>query len=282
MKGIDISKWQKGLDLSKIKCDFVIIKATEGATYQDPCFLDFVIQAKSLGKPFGFYHFARPENNSVHSEVVNFYDHVKEYIGEGIPVLDWESTGKSNVAWAKQWLDEIYSMTGVKPMIYMSESVVNSLNWSEVAKGDYGLWVARYRDRNPDYNYDMSNAGQKPKVKWWKFYAIWQWTSVGRLDGYSGNLDCDEFYGDLKAWNAYAGKSGAKTEEKPKTEEKTEGKTEEKAERVYIVKRGDNLTKIAKAYKTADQTVQEKVNELVKRNNIKNKNLIYIGQKLYV
>jgi LysM repeat protein len=35
---------------------------------------------------------------------------------------------------------------------------------------------------------------------------MWQWTSVGRLDGYSGNLDCDEFYGDTNTWNKYAGK----------------------------------------------------------------------------
>ena len=41
----------------------------------------------------------------------------------------------------------------------------------------------------------------------------------------------------------------------------------------YIVKKGDTLTKIAKMYNTT-------VNELVRLNNIKNKNLIYIGQKI--
>ena len=30
LKGIDISNHQRGLDISKIDCDFVIIKATEG------------------------------------------------------------------------------------------------------------------------------------------------------------------------------------------------------------------------------------------------------------
>lgn len=43
----------------------------------------------------------------------------------------------------------------------------------------------------------------------------------------------------------------------------------------YIVKKGDNLTKIAKKYKTS-------VNQLVKWNNIKNPNLIKVGQKLRV
>ena len=43
----------------------------------------------------------------------------------------------------------------------------------------------------------------------------------------------------------------------------------------YTVKKGDNLTKIANAYETT-------VNQLVSWNNIKNANLIYIGQKLRV
>jgi LysM repeat protein len=46
-------------------------------------------------------------------------------------------------------------------------------------------------------------------------------------------------------------------------------------EEIYIVKKGDNLTKIAKKYKT---TVQN----LKKINNIKNSNLIYVGQKIKI
>lgn len=43
----------------------------------------------------------------------------------------------------------------------------------------------------------------------------------------------------------------------------------------YIVKKGDNLTRIAKKYNTT-------VSKLVKDNKIKNKNLIYVGQKLVI
>ena len=268
MNGIDISKWQNGLKLSKVACDFVIIKATEGKTYRDPNFLDFTKQAIDLGKNIGFYHFARPDNNpNAKDEADNFLKVVKDYIGKGILVLDWESSAKHNVKWAKAWLDEVYKQTGIKPLIYMSESVVNQYNWSDVAKADYGLWVARYRDYIVDKNYDMRNAGKKPVVKWWGFYALWQWTSSGRLDGWNGNLDCDVFYGDSKAWSAYAGKS----KEKP-VEEKTEEKTEE---RIHIVQKGETLSGIAKKYKTT-------VAELVKKNGIKNKNLIVVGQKLIV
>lgn len=50
---------------------------------------------------------------------------------------------------------------------------------------------------------------------------------------------------------------------------------EESKEEYYIVRKGDNLTKIAKMFNTS-------VDKLVKLNNIKNKNLIYVGQKLRV
>ena len=206
LKGIDISNWQKGLDLSQVECDFVIVKATEGKSIVDKSCDRFFQQAKKLGKCIGFYHFARPEYNDPHTEAMFFYNNTKNYFREAIPILDWESAGKWNVIWAKAWLDEIYKLTGVRPIIYMSASVTRQYNWSDVVAGNYGLWVAKYKDNKVDYNYDMSNAGSKPTIKWWKFYAMWQWTSTGRIDGYLGNLDCDVFYGSVEAWNKYAGK----------------------------------------------------------------------------
>lgn len=214
LKGIDISKWQTGIDLSKIDCDFVIVKATEGIGYVDRKCDSFYQQAKRLGKKLGFYHFARPRNDAVR-EAQYFYNNTKNYFGEAIPILDWEAENKSDVAWAKRWLDEVYILSGVKPVIYMSESVANAYNWSSVANADYGLWVAKYRDNNPDYNYNMANAGSHPNVKWWKFYCMWQWTSSGRLNGYGGNLDCNVFYGDGTTWDKYAGKSGTASKPAP-------------------------------------------------------------------
>ena len=249
LNGIDISHWQKGLDLAKIKCDFVIVKATEGTNFHDPCFNDFMKKAESLEKCLGFYHFARPELYSAQNEAKFFYVNTVKWFGKAVPVLDWESSGKANVKWAKEWLDTIYSMTGIKPVIYMSESVVNQYDWSTVALSDYGLWVAKYKDMQVDHNYDMSKAGKQPQVKWWKFYALWQWTSSGRLDGYNGNLDCDVFYGDEKAWSKYAGSS---------------------EEQTYIVQSGDTLSKIAKEH-------GQSADDIVKKNS-----LIKVGQVLRI
>lgn len=222
LNGIDISHWQKGIDLSKVKCDFVIAKATESINFVDPCFEGYMTKAQSLGKCLGFYHFARPEKNLPKPEARFFYKMSEKWFNKGIPILDWESSGKWNVQWAKQWLDEVYHLSGVRPIIYMSESVVNAYDWSAVASAGYGLWVAKYRDYGIDYNYDMSKAGKKPSCKFWNILAMWQWTSVGRLNGYDGNLDCDVFYGTVGAWEKYAG-----------------------AGNTYTVQAGDKLTGIA-------------------------------------
>lgn len=200
LHGIDISNWQYRLDLTKIKFDFVIIKATEGTGYVDPYCDKFFQKAKDLGKLLGFYHFARPEYNSAKAEAQYFYKHTSNYFGVGIPVLDWESPNRHDIKWALEWLKEVERLSGIKPMIYMSESVVNMYDWTEVVANGNQLWVAKYYDYASDKNYDMSHAGPIPQVRHWSKYWIWQWTSSGRLEGYDYNLDCDVFYGTEEDW----------------------------------------------------------------------------------
>ena len=316
MNGIDISMWQRDINLSAVKADFVIVKATEGIGYVDKTCDKFFQKALSLGKKIGFYHFARPtKNNDPVREADFFYENCKGYFGKAIPILDWEAENKQNVAYAKAWLDRVYQRSGVKPVIYMSESVVNSYDWSSVANADYGLWVAKYRDNVIDYNYNMSNAGSRPRVKWWKFYCMWQWTSTGRLSGYNGNLDCNVFYGDQSTWDVYAGKSTSTVKPHPNPSRKTTdqladeviagqwGNGSDRKKRLtaagynydavqkivnqkmaakkqtahvyYVVKRGDTLSGIASKYGTT-------YTYLARINGIADPNRIYPGQKIRV
>lgn len=209
LRVIDAASHQGNMNQKAMDFDALIVKATEGTRYINPyCDSEFQ-EALKLGKKLGVYHFARNTLNSAEAEANYFIKHTKGYIGKAIPVLDWEDKKTSDVAWALKWLQLVEKAYGCKPLIYMSESVVNAYNWSSVVKGNYGLWVAKYADYIPDYNFNMAGAGKAPSVKWWSTIALWQWTSVGRLNGHSGNLDCSVFYGDRAAWDKYVGTAGA-------------------------------------------------------------------------
>lgn len=214
LRVIDAASHQGDMNQSAMDFDALIVKATEGTTYVNPyCDGEFQ-EAFKLGKKLGVYHFARNTNgNTPEAEAKFFIDNTRGYIGKAIPVLDWEDKDTSNVAWALKWLQEVEKAYGCKPMLYTSESVVNAYNWSAVAAGDYGLWCAKYRDYIPDYNWDMAGAGPAPSIKWWKTMALWQWTSVGRLNGHGGNLDCSIFYGDAADWDKYVGNGSTGAEE---------------------------------------------------------------------
>lgn len=186
--GIDIASYQDGIDLSAVPADFVVVKATEGKSYVSPSMGAQYRGAKDAGRLLGLYHFARPDNNEPEDEAEWFASKASDVlaIGEAVLVLDWEVQPLDDVAWAKRWLDRVEDLTGVRPIIYMSESVTKIADWSSL---DTPLWVAKYRDSDPDHGYGMGNAGPEPAVTWPGGWTIWQWTSSGVLDGWGGNLD---------------------------------------------------------------------------------------------
>ena len=58
--GIDISKWQKWIDINKCKAEGVEFAILRGAysTKKDVCFEDFYAQCKANGLPVGVYHYS--------------------------------------------------------------------------------------------------------------------------------------------------------------------------------------------------------------------------------
>lgn len=198
LKGCDISKWQG--NNAGDGYDFVIMKATEGCGYTDStCDIKYQ-RAKANGQLRGVYHFARPDlGNSANDEADWFVSQILGYIKDAILILDWECS-TWNVGWAKQWLDRVYQKTGVKPMIYMSASVIKAYNWNEVVNGDYGLWLAGYPAKFDRTNPPQAYPEDQPyDIDPWPFWAIWQYTSSG------GQFDKDISILDATSWAKYAG-----------------------------------------------------------------------------
>ena len=218
MNGIDISNWQAGIDVSKVPCDFVICKATQGTSYVSPDCDRAYQQAKKAGKCLGVYHYA--SGGDPIAEAKFFLANIKNYIGEAILVLDWESNQNGRfsegASWCKKWLDYVYQQTKVRALIYMSKSVCRSYDWSSIAP-NHGLWVAQYADNVVDYGYISNPWTDNKGYGAWSGPAIFQYSSVGRLDGYSGNLDINIAYMDRTGWNKYAGGGNATQPSNPTT-----------------------------------------------------------------
>jgi GH25 family lysozyme M1 (1,4-beta-N-acetylmuramidase) len=208
MQGIDISSWQAGLDLNQVPFDFVIVKATGGTHYVNPYCDSWVQQAKEMGKPFAFYHFASEGSyQSPEAEAEYFVRNTENYFGQGIPILDFEdpNTLGMGVSWAKPFLDRVVELTDVNPLFYVYKSHLQSYDYSAIS-GKNGLWYAQYA------NYDRTGYQTDPWTDGgglgsWDFAAMFQYTSSGLLGTYQGNLDLSVFYGNEATWNAYAGKT---------------------------------------------------------------------------
>lgn len=193
LKGIDVSSWQGAIDVQNIPVDFVIAKATEGIDYVNP-FCDNVIQkCVSSSKKWGFYHYAK--FNVAQDEADYFINNCLNYFKNGIPVLDWEEN--QSVEWVNIFVNRIHERTGVWPWIYANPWRFNQGGVNPMC----GRWVASYPDVvRPTLDY---NPGEPPATD--GLVCCWQYASDGVVDGYSGNLDVNHFFGDEKAWDAYSG-----------------------------------------------------------------------------
>lgn len=166
IKGIDISNWNYDtlaqMNFAPLHDDsmFVIMKASEGATYKDRR-VDLyynIFHGSNDGKPdgkklYGFYHYARPElSTTPELEAANFLRNVRHHAGNAIFALDVEggalSLSKTILdRWVRDWCAIVYEDTGVKPLIYCSQSQIT--RFSKACKYDCGLWVAKWSSKKP-------------------------------------------------------------------------------------------------------------------------------------
>ena len=207
LNGIDIASYQAGINISKVKADFVIVKATQGNWYTNPYFTQHADATLKAGKLLGIYHYA-DLRGSAKSQAKYFIKHVKPYLGNAVLFLDYEADilGINNtVAWAKKFLNYVYKQTGVKPLIYLSQSETWAHNWSSVAK-KYQLWLAQYLYAN-EYKSGYLNGVTHWNIGYWGSETIYQYSSTAKIKGYSGRLDVNKFYGSVLSWKKLASKS---------------------------------------------------------------------------
>lgn len=203
MNGFDISRYQKGINLAAVPSDFVIVKASQGSSeYIYPTFKEQIEQAESLGKLLGVYHYA--SQGGAIPEAEKFLRTVDKYIGKAILCLDWEKDENinfQNPQYAIAWLRYVEQKTGVKPFLYMSKSVARQ--YASIWDASFPFWCAQYA--NYQYTGYKDNPWTDDKgFGAWKECKILQYSSRGRLPGYSKDLDLDKAYITPEEWMMYA------------------------------------------------------------------------------
>ena len=200
--GVDVSEGQGQIDWDALNAvsNFVMIRSCFGTDRKDSQFdrnksEAHLVQAAAGPLGIGYYHYAYPEYNSPEDEAAFFVNNVSPQAAGDILALDWEEPYNGDqVAWCLGFLGAVTVRAGFKPLIYLNQSLITSLDWSPVINNDFGLWLA-------DWDGDKTGPGAQTP---WPFTAMRQWTDADTVAGIGGQVDGDVFYGDFAAWAAYA------------------------------------------------------------------------------
>ncbi len=197
--GIDVSKYQSGLDWNKIKktgVSFVIIRigyrgyGAEGKLVKDPMFEEHFTNARNAGLKVGVYFFTQAMNEAEAQEEAEacnwalngrmldypiFYDTEASTAPGGTGRADGlgvEDRTKCAIAFCER-VKEL----GYKPGVYASTT------WYR-KRVDYNTLRSRYTIWNAHYGVSASPIG----------CDMWQGTEKARINGYSGELDANISY----------------------------------------------------------------------------------------
>lgn len=302
---IDVSKHQGMIDWAAVKASGVkgaIIRCGYGddvKTQDDSRFKENIEGCIANDIPFGVYIYSYAKNLF---QAVSEADHVERLVDPykdklSFPVyldLEQEGTQAGAVERARKFAS-VLQADGYKVGIYAN------LNWWKnylVSLNEFPKWVAAYGQ-------NTGRPGTKPNMPG---MVMWQYTSIGNIPGIKGNVDLNEYYGNIED-KQQESKPESKSESTKKSNEEIAnevllgkwGNGQERKDRLtaagydynavqaivnkkiggdnkaeyYVVKKGDTLSKIAKQYGTT-------VSQLALWNHIENVNLIYPNQKLRV
>ena len=256
---VDISHHQ---DPSKInydklakQLDWAIVRTQYGSRLIDRHYKTHHAELRKRGVPTAAYAWVRGVSISdMEVEATDFYNRTKD-IKPTFWFLDVEEKSMNDMrAGVSAYIRKLRELGAKKVGVYVGHHLYEQFNL-DLSEAD-AIWI-------PHYGKNNGQVTSKPKYE----CDLHQYTSTGRLDGYSGNLDLNRIISD-KPLSYFT--DGEQSTKKPPDKK---SKPEQSKPDVYTVKAGDTLSYIAKRYGTT-------VSELVRINGIKNPDLIYVGQKI--
>ena len=211
--GIDVSYYQRNVDWTKVKksgkVDFAILRAgyrgygSAGTLVEDAEFAKHLIGTKSNNIDVGLYFFtqavnkeeAKQEANYVISLIKKYGIKVKYPIAIDTEISNPNANGRADglsVATRTEVVKEFCKTiknAGYIPAIYASTSWFNNkLDMSKLL--GYDKWVAHYPISGGKQTGDNTPSSKESA----NTCAMWQYTSVGSVDGISGSVDRNYCY----------------------------------------------------------------------------------------
>lgn len=274
--GIDISTYQRGIDLEKAKnegVNFVIIRAgytgySDGISkLVDDQFENHYRNAKNNQLDVGAYWFSRATNyEKGRAEAEFMYNNCLKGKQFEYPIaIDVEDNyyqikvSKDEVTSAIKGFCEYLESKGYYVCVYANSNWFNNyIDTLNLEK--YDKWVANWGSKRPEY----------PIGGLWQFGGETNRLRSNKISGMIVDQNYAYYdYPNLMKKHNLNGFSSSNSNLNNDTNSKS-GQT------IYIVKKGDNLSKIAKKYGTTWQDIYSKNKSIIGNNP----NLIYEGQKL--
>ncbi len=316
-EGIDVSNWQGYIDYREVKnsgIDVVYIKSSQGANIVDAYFRINYNNAKANGLKVGFYHFLTARSEE---EAIIQADFFASVISNTTPdcklAMDFEVFGNLSIEEINQisetFLERLKERTGKEVIIYSNASDARNVFSISLAE-KYPLWIAEYGVEVPSQTnwefwegFQYTSRGEVEGIQ--GFVDRDRFTNDIFLNdnvqipesGNSENFTQDREY-IVKRGNTLSGIASMYNTtvrelvilnkiQNPNLifpgEEvlvPINGNSQNEVEYttghiIYTVEAGDTLSQLALRFKTT-------VSDIAKLNNIKDINLIYVGEKLKI
>ena len=200
-EGIDVSHHNGTINWQQVAASgiaFAYVKATEGTTFTDPAYARNVDQARANNVLVGAYHYFKPAIDP--AEQARYYIQVVGGAPPGMlpPCLDVEVldgiTPARVIQGMQTWVSIVQPATGRAVLIYTYPDFwIRQMGNPTTFSQTNPLWFARY---GPSPN---------PLPGGWESYTFWQYTASGRVPGITGNVDRDQFNGDMVALRRLGG-----------------------------------------------------------------------------
>jgi len=318
--GIDVSGWQGNIDYSEVASsgiEIVYMKASEGTSFVDPYFNQNYTNAKANGLKVGFYHYLTARSNSEAVAQANFFvSTISGMIPDCRLAMDFESFGSLSVEEINEigltFMQTVESLSGKEMVIYSDTS--NASNIFGGGLTNYPLWVAQYEveEPTPNGNWDSwvgwqyTDAGEisgingyvdrdrftdgillnensevplpdntnKPSAGGTTTITIQRGQTLSGIAlEYNTTVQILVELNNIANPNLiYAGSTLIVPSEESSID--TDGNSTS-GQTIYVVQRGDTLNKIAAEFGTTARAIAVE-------NNIRNINLIYVGQRLII